>query len=311
MTKQNAGTNNAKSARLIDDFLQVMVAEKGASPRTVEAYRHDLEDLSAFLSVHGTVLYRAQRADLQEYMHIIVKNGLSERTQARRLSSMHEFFRFLYSEAVREDNPTELLDSPKIGKALPKYLTEKEVAKLIDLAVKKDMRLGVLLEVAYASGMRVSELVGLPLTAVLHEGQMIMVTGKGGKQRMVPLNDIAFRRLDSWLMVYRESFLKRGRTSKWLFPSSSHTGHYTRDAFYKALKNLALECDIDPDRVSPHVLRHSFASHLIAHDADLRSVQKMLGHSDIATTEIYTHVMEDRLKKIISQKHPLSSIHKI
>ena len=300
------------SGKWIESFLQTMVAEHGASPRTVEAYRHDLEDLTAFLSKKGILLHKSKRADLQNYMHIVVKNGLSERTQARRLSSMHEFFRFLYSEGVREDNPTELLDSPKIGKALPKYLTEKEVVELINVADEKENpRLGVLLELAYASGMRVSELVGLPLTAILQEGQMVMITGKGGKQRMVPLNDIAYRRLDNWLIDGRNHFLKRGRTSKWLFPSLSGTGHYTRDAFFKALKQLTVECDIDPNRVSPHVLRHSFASHLIAHDADLRSVQKMLGHSDIATTEIYTHVMEDRLKKIISEKHPLSNIHKI
>ena len=175
---------------------------------------------------------------------------------------------------------------------------------------KKDFRLGVLLEVAYASGMRVSELVELPITSVLQENQMIMVTGKGGKQRMVPLNEMARIALDNWLLQ-RENYLKRGRTSKWLFPSKSSTGHYTRDAFFKALKELAILVDIEPKRVSPHVLRHSFASHLVAHDADLRSVQQMLGHSDIATTEIYTHVMEDRLKKIISEKHPLSNIHKI
>ncbi|MBP5534094.1 MAG: site-specific tyrosine recombinase XerD [Alphaproteobacteria bacterium] len=296
----------------IESFLQSMVAERGASPRTVEAYRHDLEDLSAFLSRKGIALHKSKRDNLQDYMHIVVKNGLSERTQARRLSSMHEFFRFLYSEGVRDDNPTELLDSPKIGKSLPKYLTEKEIVELINKADEKKVeRLSVLLELAYASGMRVSELVGLPLTAVLQEGQMIMITGKGGKQRMVPLNDIAYRRLDNWLIGGREDSLEGARKSKWLFPSKSGTGHYTRDAFFKALKELALECGINPKRVSPHVLRHSFASHLVAHDADLRSVQKMLGHSDIATTEIYTHVMEDRLKKIISEKHPLSNIHKI
>ena len=296
----------------IESFLQSMVAERGASPKTIEAYRHDLEDLAAFLSKKGVALHKSKRADLQNYMHIVVKNGLSERTQARRLSSMREFFRFLYSEDVRKDNPTELLDSPKIGKSLPKYLTEEEIVELINAAdKKKNTRLSVLLELAYASGMRVSELVGLPLTAILQEGQMVMITGKGGKQRMVPLNDIAYRRLDNWLIGGRADSLKKGRTSKWLFPSASETGHYTRDSFFKALKELALECGIDPARVSPHVLRHSFASHLVAHDADLRSVQKMLGHSDIATTEIYTHVMEDRLKKIISQKHPLSNIHKI
>ena len=294
----------------IESFLQVIVAEQGSSPRTVSAYRHDLEDLAAFLKTKGVALYKANREDLQKYMHVIVKNGLSARTQARRLSAIHEFYRFLYSEEIRDDNPTDLLDAPKISKALPKYLTEKEISLLIKQAKQKDIRLGVLLEVAYASGMRVSELVELPTTAVLQEGQTIMVTGKGGKQRMVPLNDMARIALDNWLLQ-RENYLKRGRISKWLFPSKSSTGHYTRDAFFKALKALAVEVDIEPKRVSPHVLRHSFASHLIAHDADLRSVQQMLGHSDIATTEIYTHVMEDRLKKIICEKHPLSNIHKI
>ena len=294
----------------IESFLQVIVAEQGASSRTVSAYRHDLQDLAAFLRTKQVALHKAKRQDLQDYMHIIVKNGLSARTQARRLSAMHEFYRFLYSEEVRDDNPTDLLDGPKIRKSLPKYLNEKEINQLIESGRKKDLRLGVLLEVAYASGMRVSELVELPTSAVLQEGQMIMVTGKGGKQRMVPLNDMARIALDNWLFQ-RENYLKRGRSSKWLFPSKSSTGHYTRDAFFKALKELAVSVNIEPKRVSPHVLRHSFASHLIAHDADLRSVQQMLGHSDIATTEIYTHVMEDRLKKIISEKHPLSNIHKI
>ncbi|MBE6449260.1 MAG: site-specific tyrosine recombinase XerD [Alphaproteobacteria bacterium] len=303
-------TGQNLSDKWIENFLQVMVAEQGASPRTITAYRHDLQDLAAFLKVDNVALCKAKRKNLQSYIQTLAKNGLSAKTQARRLSAMHEFYRFLYSEEIRDDNPTNLLDCPKIGKALPKYLNETEVNLLIDAGKQKDVRLGVLLEVAYASGMRVSELVELPLTAVLHDGQMVMITGKGGKQRMVPLNDVAKIALDNWL-IQRETYLKRGRSSKWLFPSKSSTGHYTRDAFFKALKALALEVDIAPQRVSPHVLRHSFASHLVAHDADLRSVQKMLGHSDIATTEIYTHVMEERLKKIISQKHPLSNIHKI
>lgn len=304
-------TLSSDADKRIESFLQVIVAEQGASPRTVSAYRHDLQDLAAFLRTKQVALHKAKRQDLQNYMHIIVKNGLSARTQARRLSAMHEFYRFLYSEEIRDDNPTDLLDSPKINKALPKYLSENEVNLLIEMGRKKDVRLGVLLEVVYASGMRVSELVELPTSAVLQEGQMIMVTGKGGKQRMVPLNDMARIALDNWLLK-RETYLKRGRTSKWLFPSKkSSTGHYTRDAFFKALKDLAIEADIEPKKVSPHVFRHSFASHLVAHDADLRSVQQMLGHSDIATTEIYTHVMEDRLKKIICEKHPLSNIHKI
>ena len=182
----------------IESFLQVIVAEQGASPRTVSAYRHDLQDLAAFLRTKQVALHKAKRQDLQNYMHIIVKNGLSARTQARRLSAMHEFYRFLYSEEVRDDNPTDLLDSPKIKKALPKYLTEKEIDLLIEKGRKKDIRLGTLLEVAYASGMRVSELVELPTTAILQEGEMILITGKGGKQRMVPLNDVGLL----WIIGY-------------------------------------------------------------------------------------------------------------
>ena len=294
----------------VESFLEMVVAERGASPRTVEAYQADLEDLEEFLNCRNVPLQRAKSKDLQDYMHVIVKNGLSAKTQARRLSALREFYRFLYSEGVREDIPTELLDSPKLGKPLPKYLSEKEISDLIEEAKQKDLRLQVLLEVAYASGMRVSELVGLPLEAVLYDAQTVMITGKGGKQRIVPLDEPARQLLNVWL-VSRENSLKRGRTSKWLFPSSSQTGHYTRNAFFKALKVLALEIGIDPERISPHVLRHSFASHLVAHDADLRSVQKMLGHSDIATTEIYTHLLPDRLKDVIFQKHPLSKGCKI
>ena len=294
----------------IESFLEMLVAERGASNKTVEAYLSDLTDLEGFLNYRKVPLQRAKRKDLEDYMHIVVKNGLTVRTQARRLSAIREFYRFLYSEGVREDIPTELLDSPKLGKPLPKYLTEDEITSLIEEAKQKDLRLQVLLEVAYASGMRVSELVGLPVEAVLHDAETVMITGKGGKQRIVPLDEPARLLLKKWLIA-RENDLKRGRTSKWLFPSISQTGHYTRNAFLKALKALALEIGIDPERISPHVLRHSFASHLVAHDADLRSVQKMLGHSDIATTEIYTHLMPDRLKDVIFKKHPLSKGMKI
>lgn len=294
----------------IESFLEMVVAERGASVKTVESYQSDLTDLEGFLTCRHVALQRAKAKDLEDYMHTIVKNGLSAKTQARRLSAMREFYRFLYSEGVREDIPTEMLDSPKLGKPLPKYLSEQEINTLIDAAKQKDLRLQVLLEVAYASGMRVSELVGLPVAAILDDAQTVMITGKGGKQRIVPLDEPARLLLNKWLFE-REQNMKRGRTSKWLFPSFSKTGHYTRNAFYKALQELALEIGIDPARISPHVLRHSFASHLVAHDADLRSVQKMLGHADIATTEIYTHLLPERLKEVIFTKHPLSKGCKI
>lgn len=294
----------------LESFVEMLVAERGASDKTVEAYLSDLTDLEGFLNCRHVLLQRAKAKDLEDYMHVVVKNGLTAKTQARRLSALREFYRFLYSEGIREDIPTEILDSPKLGKPLPKYLTEQEINDLIEAAKQKDLRLQVLLEVAYASGMRVSELVGLPVVAVIYDAETVMITGKGGKQRIVPLDEPARVLLKKWL-VARENDLKRGRTSKWLFPSSSKTGHYTRNAFFKALKTLAAQIGIDPNRISPHVLRHSFASHLVAHDADLRSVQKMLGHSDIATTEIYTHLLPDRLKDVIFKKHPLSKGIKI
>ncbi len=298
--------------RFIDSFLSIIVAERGASPRTIAAYKHDLEDLESFLKANKRKMEKADRSILTLYMHSVVRGGLSPKTQARRLSAIREFFRFLYSEGIREDNPTDLLDAPKIGKSLPKYLTEEEVNSLLEEAQKKDLRLKTMLEILYASGMRVSELVSLPLSAVLHDNTMIMVTGKGYKQRMVPLNDPAKRAIDQWVSKGRENSLKRGQKSKWLFPSqTARQGYITRDAFFKSLKKLAISVGISPNRVSPHVFRHSFASHLIAHNADLRSVQKMLGHSDISTTEIYTHVLPDRLKNLVETNHPLSHVSKI
>ena len=291
---------------LIDAFLEMMVAERGSSIRTVEAYRRDLADLNDFLSVRGILLKKAKSSDLQAYMRTIASEEMSPKTQARRLSAIHEFYRFLYSEDMIKHNPADYVQAPKIGKSLPKYLTEEEVALLIDTADKqKNKRMAVMLEILYASRMRVSELVGLPVMAVTRDNQTISVVGKGNKERLVPLNEPARIALDKWLTL-RELNLKRGRVSKWLFPSIGKEGHLTRDGFFKALKEIALKAGIDPHKVSPHVFRHSFASHLIAHDADLRSVQKMLGHANIATTEIYTHILQDRLKKTVEKSHPLA-----
>lgn len=291
--------------KYIDAFLDVMVAERGASVRTIAAYGKDLTDLNGFLSARGIDLRKATRTDLEEYMHSIVKAGLSAKTQGRRLSALREFYRYLYSEDLIKKNPADYLQSPKIGQSLPKYLTENEVKRLIDKADENDVRMKTMLEVLYASGMRVSELVGLTVLAVTKDNKTITITGKGNKERIVPLNEPAAVALNEWL-IHRELSLKRGRVSKWLFPSSGKEGHLTRDGFFKALKKIALAADIDPERVSPHVLRHSFASHLVAHDADLRSVQKMLGHADIATTQIYTHILQDRLKKTVENSHPLA-----
>lgn len=291
--------------KYIDAFLDILIAEHGASVRTIEAYGKDLTDLNGFLTARGIDLRKAKRTDLEEYLHSIVKAGLSAKTQGRRLSALREFYRYLYSEDLIKKNPADYLQSPKIGQSLPKYLTEEETARLIDTAKEKDVRMKTMLEVLYASGMRVSELVGLTVLAVTKDNKTITVIGKGNKERIVPLNEPAAAALNEWL-IHREFSLKRGRVSKWLFPSSGKEGHLTRDGFFKALKKIAVETGIDPVRVSPHVFRHSFASHLIAHDADLRSVQKMLGHADIATTQIYTHILQDRLKKTVENSHPLA-----
>lgn len=289
----------------IDAFLEMMVAERGSSPRTIESYRRDLADLEGFLNTHGTQIIKAKRSDLEAYLHQLATVGMAPKTQARRLSSMREFYRFLFSENSIQQNPTDYLISPKIGKSLPKYLSEEEVSRLLAQAEKDEKRVYTLLEVLYASGLRVSELVGLPISALDGENQTLRVMGKGGKERVVPLNTRALNALEKW-MVKRETDLPVGRTNKWLFPSSAKEGHLTRDAFFKHLKQIAKGAGIIPEKVSPHVFRHSFASHLIAHEADLRSVQKMLGHADIATTEIYTHVLPERLKKIVEKSHPLA-----
>lgn len=291
---------------LIDSFLEMMVAERGVASHTIESYRRDLLDLNGFLSAHGIMLKKVKSDDLQEYMRSVAKQEMSSKTQARRLAAIHEFYRFLYSEDIIKKNPAEYIQGPKIGKSLPKYLTEEEVSLLIDTAAaQENKRMYVMLEILYASGMRVSELVSLPVMAVTRDNQTISVIGKGSKERLVPLNEPARKALDKWLTL-REMRLKRGRISKWLFPSTGKEGYLTRDGFFKALKEIALIAGIDPAKVSPHVFRHSFASHLIAHDADLRSVQKMLGHANIATTEIYTHILQDRLKKTVEKSHPLA-----
>ncbi len=286
---------------LVEAFLEAKVAEQGVSVRTVQAYASDLE--SFFAAFPDKKINQLTRMDLQTYVQSLSLQHFSERTQSRHLSAIREFFKFLYSEGIVKNNPAEALTSPKVGHALPKYLTENEVVLLIDKAKEKSVRLGALLELLYATGMRVSELVCLPFSVITQELEFLRIVGKGNKERCVPMNPPARQALKEYLLE-REIHLKR--PSKWLFPSKSHEGHLTRDAVFKALKEVAVEAGIDPQKVSPHVFRHSFASHLVAHDADLRSVQQMLGHAEIATTEIYTHVQTEHLKKVIESAHPLS-----
>ena len=288
----------------IDAFLEMMRAERGSSQNTVAAYRRDLMAYSAYLKEKNQEAIRVDGSFLREYLGALAAQKVSPKTQSRHLSAIREFYRFLYSENWIKENPCDYVEMPKTQKSLPKYLTEQEVLDLIRSAKSESRRLYTLLEVVYASGLRVSELVGLPLTAFNFDEKHLFVVGKGSKERVVPLNDHAATALAQWLEV-REKNLKR--PSKWLFPSRlSRSGHLTRGAFFKELKKLAQTIGLDPEKVFPHVFRHSFASHLVAHEADLRSVQRMLGHSDIATTEIYTHILPDRLKKIVEKSHPLA-----
>jgi integrase/recombinase XerD len=296
-------------SRLIDSFIEMMVSERGATRNTIDAYVRDLQGLQAFVKSKGRTLQKAKVDDLRSYIKTLFDAGYAAKTQARKASAFREFYRFLYTEGIRSDNPADALESPKIGKSLPKYLTESEVKSILKQSASDKTphgrRAAALLETLYATGLRVSELVSLPFAVAVRATDSLIVMGKGQKERLVPLNKKALHAIRDYIDV-RDEFLKKGRTSKWLFPSSSKSGHLTRDGFYKIIKQVACDAGVSPSKVSPHVVRHSFASHLLAHDADLRSIQKMLGHSDIATTEIYTHVQSEKLKKMVKSAHPLA-----
>jgi integrase/recombinase XerD len=296
-------------SRHIETFLDMMVAERGAAALTIDAYRHDLEDFGAFL---GGDVTTASADILKAYMAHMTDAGLAPRTAARRLSCLKQFFRFLFAENIRADDPTSVLESPRQGARLPKYLGEDEVDLLLSAAKAdespKGLRLLALLDLLYATGLRVSELVSLPLAAVARDRPVLIVRGKGSKERMVPVGAPARASIAAYLEV-RDRFLSAGApSSPWLFPSRGATGHLSRDAVSKALKDLAIQSGIAPARISPHVLRHSFASHLLAHGADLRSLQQMLGHADISTTQIYTHVLDERLRRLVESSHPLAGL---
>ena len=293
----------------------MLIAERGASANTVDDYRRYLADLSGFLAGRGRALEAADAAALRAYLASLARAGMAPRTAARRLSALRQFHRFLYAEGVRTDDPTAALDSPRQGRSLPKCLSEAEVEALLAAAGARPgaegPRLVALLELLYATGLRVSELVGLPLAAIARDRRLLCVRGKGGKERLVPLSDPARAALEAYLPA-REAVLARGQkggktASRWLFPSHGRQGHLTRHRFGQLLKELAVAAGLDLAKVSPHVLRHAFATHLLAHGADLRSVQRLLGHADISTTQIYTHVLEDRLRALVHEHHPLAS----
>ncbi|HXX26390.1 MAG TPA: site-specific tyrosine recombinase XerD [Pseudolabrys sp.] len=311
-----SGRTAASDDRLVELFLDMQAAERGAGENTLTAYRNDLADLTAHLRATGRTIGDAGTDDLREFLVGLADRGFKPSSVARRLSAARQFFRFLYAEGKRSDDPAAVLEGPRRGRILPKVLSIAEVDKLLSEARGeaedakqaaaprlRAARLLCLLETVYATGLRVSELVALPTSAARRDQRMLVVRGKGGKERLVPLNDAAKRAMADYLALRAETESKT--QSKWLFPSFGESGHLTRQHFARELKALAARCGIAGERLSPHVLRHAFASHLLHNGADLRVVQTLLGHADISTTQIYTHVLEDRLKALVRDLHPM------
>lgn len=298
-------------AHLIGAFLEMMSAERGAARNTIESYRRDLTDYGGFLSRRGTRFTIAGREDVTAYMAALDAQGLAASSSARRLSALRQFHRFLCADAIRGDDPTRIVASPKARRDLPKVLSHQEVDRLLATAETEanapdaseakraaSLRLYVLLELAYATGMRVSELVGLKRAAVTRDATFLTIKGKGGRERVVPMNDSARDAVRSYIAT-----LPPG---PWLFPANGAEGHLSRQVFARNLNDLAGRAGISADRVTPHVLRHAFASHLLAGGADLRVVQTLLGHADISTTQIYTHVLDEKLRELVETHHPLA-----
>ncbi len=302
----------ADGAFWIENFLEMMSAERGAVANTILSYRRDLTSYFEFLRAQKTNVTDVQSADVGAYLTFIDKEGLSASSAARRLSCMRQFHQFLCAEDICSQDPTRIIQSPKLARGLPKVLSEAEVDQLFETAETalqnaqtpaaklRAQRVYVMLELLYATGMRISELVTLPRASVMRDAQFLNIVGKGGRERIVPLTDGA---RDAVI-----SLAKGMEPGGYLFPANGKSGHITRQVFARMLKDLALAAHIAPDRVSPHVLRHAFASHLLAGGADLRVVQTLLGHADISTTQIYTHVLDERLRHLVQTHHPLSKI---
>ncbi|MGH6877387.1 MAG: site-specific tyrosine recombinase XerD [Rhizomicrobium sp.] len=297
----------------IDAFLDMMAAERGASRNTLDAYRRDMSAFEAWLS-HGNLAARsASREQVRRYLGQLAARGGAASSQARRLSTLRQYYAFLYAEGLRGDDPTSAIDSPRRSQALPKILSHEEVEALIDAARREadtsaeGLRLLCMLEILYAAGLRVSELVTLPLSAARSRDAFLLIKGKGGKERLVPINPAAKKAVAAWLDVRDEFESPSARDGRrYLFTSRGREGHLTRRRCHQLLKALAPKAGIDPGKLSPHVLRHAFATHLVEGGADLRSVQTLLGHADIATTQIYTHVASERLKATVHAAHPLA-----
>ncbi|MEM8796373.1 MAG: site-specific tyrosine recombinase XerD [Pseudomonadota bacterium] len=300
----------------IEYFLEMMSVERGAAQNTLESYARDLSAYSAHLSREGKTLDNAETADIRSFLSGLFDEGLAVSTLARHLSAVRQIHKFLYAEGFRTDDPSGPVESPRKTRPLPKVMSEDDVDRLIEAAAERaerkvaskaetlrSKRLYTMIEVLYATGMRVSELVSLPAASLGSERRFLSVTGKGNKERLVPLSDAA--RLA--MIDFKETATAyHGVASKWLFPSSGKSGHFTRQAFARDLKDLAVSVGLGANAVSPHVLRHAFASHLLNNGADLRSVQQLLGHADISTTQIYTHVLDERLRALVEDHHPLN-----
>ncbi len=293
----------------IEAFLEMMAVERDASPHTLSAYGRDLADAEMALSDAGGLM-KADAEAVEAWFADLSRRGLSAATAARRRSSTRQFYRFALAEGWRTDDPSRRLDAPKQGRSLPKVLSRAEIDALLAASAARDAAAGVrlvaLVEMAYASGLRVSELLGLKVEAVRRDPAYLIVRGKGGKERLAPLNAAAREAIKAWLVARDGKRKPEAPDSPWLFPSSGRTGHLTPRRFAQLLDEAAITAGIDPARVSPHVLRHAFATHLLEGGADLRVVQTLLGHVDIATTQIYTHVATDLLAQVVQQNHPLA-----
>ena len=307
-----------RDSSLIEAFLDMMSAERGAAANTLSAYRRDLLDFAADCARANTGLKAATRGTLRAHLSALSSAAIKPSSQARKLSALRRFYGFLYSEGIRKDDPCGTIESPKLQRPLPKILSADEALRLVEAArapaaknatmSPERIRLICIVEMLYGSGLRISELAGLPLAAVRNAERFVHVRGKGGRERLAPIGAAAREALEDYLTV-RDVFLpgtKTGVTSRFLFPSRGVDGHLTRRRCHQLLKELAVKAGIDPERLSPHVLRHAFATHLVEGGADLRSVQTLLGHADIATTQIYTHVAQDRLKRTVESAHPLA-----
>ncbi len=309
-------------AKLINLFLDMLAAEQGAGDNTLDAYRRDLTDFSEFVAPSGRDFAGVETQALRDYLADLDSRGFKSSSVARRLSAMRHLFRFLLNERIRSDDPAAILSGPKRGRALPKVLSISDVDRLLARAKAlteapdasalqrlRALRLYCLLEVLYATGLRVSELVALPRSASRRDARMIVVRGKGNKERLVPLNEASRQAMADYLAAIealKPEKKKNAASSKWLFPSFGESGHLTRQHFARDLKELAVSAGLAARMISPHVLRHAFASHLLHNGADLRIVQTLLGHTDISTTQIYTHVVEERLKSLVRDLHPLA-----